>query len=286
MNKDGDNSSMTSLTAMTGQELLELAALDAFGLLDSFETERYTRSFHHAPAAVQDEIIRVQAELAGDARLLSPEEPDSSLRQRVLAAVAEAMERENSQFAPLATIGRRGRGAEGRMALAGAGQFWRAAAFALAAMVAVVVYIWFQTDQSRQLTFDLASDRLTLAELKAMVGNKDFELFLKNPNKVVKALRPVATDSAEFQGTATAFINAKSDEALVFCIGIPELGEPGVSATPYTLTMRFTDGTSKSLSFDSNGGVSAVRIEGISGAKLVAAHWEISGPHGVVLSSA
>ena len=41
---------------MTREELLELAALDAFGLLDDYEAALFTRSFHHAPVAVQDEI--------------------------------------------------------------------------------------------------------------------------------------------------------------------------------------------------------------------------------------
>ncbi len=47
---------MTSPEPMTRKELLELAALDVLGLLDEYEAAYYTRSFHHAPASVQDEI--------------------------------------------------------------------------------------------------------------------------------------------------------------------------------------------------------------------------------------
>ena len=36
---------------MTTTELLELAALDALGLLDEYESAFYSRSFHHARAA-------------------------------------------------------------------------------------------------------------------------------------------------------------------------------------------------------------------------------------------
>ncbi len=57
---------MTSPEPMTRQELLELAALDALGLLDRYEAALYTRSFHHASAPVQDEIVRLQAEIASD----------------------------------------------------------------------------------------------------------------------------------------------------------------------------------------------------------------------------
>ena len=101
---------MTSPEPMTRQELLELAALDALGLLDRYEAALYTRSFHHASAPVQDEIVRLQAEIASDETLLPVDEPDGSLRERVLRKVAEAIEAEASEFAPLATIGRRRRG--------------------------------------------------------------------------------------------------------------------------------------------------------------------------------
>ena len=37
---------------MTREELLELSALDALGLLEEYEAALFTRSFHHAPAAV------------------------------------------------------------------------------------------------------------------------------------------------------------------------------------------------------------------------------------------
>ncbi len=55
---------MTSPAPMSREELLELAALDALGLLDEYEAALYTRSFHHAPAAVQDEIKDLQATFA------------------------------------------------------------------------------------------------------------------------------------------------------------------------------------------------------------------------------
>lgn len=284
MHKDGDNSSMTSPTAMTREELLELAALDAFGLLDAFETDRYTRSFHDAPAAVQDEIIRIQAELASDVRLMTADEPPTSLRQRVLDAVAAAIERETSQLAPIATIGRRGGriDAHGRVTLAASGQFWRAAAFALAGMVIVIAYFFSQTNQSKQQVIDLAANRLTDSQIKAMIGT-DFEFFVKNPNVVARVLRPYADD---YPGQATVYINTKSNEALVVGFGIPELGEQGTPDEPYTLAVNHADGTTETLhTFRSNGLVSAILLK-IDSTKFLSSTWKISGPRGVVLQSA
>ena len=46
---------MTTPTPMTHEELLELAALDALGLLDEYESALFTRSYHHAAVAVGPE---------------------------------------------------------------------------------------------------------------------------------------------------------------------------------------------------------------------------------------
>src|SRR5262249_43289867 len=99
---------------MTTKELLELASLDSLGLLDDVESAIYTRSFLNAPATMQDEVVRLQAEVCGDLALLPSEEPDSRLRERVLEAVAQAVAREESRLAPLARIGRRRGQAESR----------------------------------------------------------------------------------------------------------------------------------------------------------------------------
>ena len=81
---------MTSVEPMTPRQLLELASLDALGLLDDVESAMYTRSFHDAPATIQDEVLRLQGEIANDHLLLPGEEPDPELRERVLRAVADA----------------------------------------------------------------------------------------------------------------------------------------------------------------------------------------------------
>src|SRR5262245_38253520 len=97
---------MSSPNPMTREELLESAALDAFGLLDEYETALFTRSFHHAPAAAQDEIIAMQADLVSDERLLPQRNTEQALGGRGLDAVALAIEQDSAHLDLLATIGR------------------------------------------------------------------------------------------------------------------------------------------------------------------------------------
>jgi hypothetical protein len=90
---------------MSREELLELAPLDAYGLLEDYEAALFNRSFHHAPASVQAEIRALQAQLAEDVSLLADEDPRALLRQKVLVRVAEEVEEAVEQLKPLATIG-------------------------------------------------------------------------------------------------------------------------------------------------------------------------------------
>lgn len=96
---------MTSPDPMSREELLELAPLDAFGLLDEFEAALFNRSFHHAPASVQAEIRAIQAQLAEEGSFLSNDDPRPLLRQKVLIRIADEVENTVEQLKPLATIG-------------------------------------------------------------------------------------------------------------------------------------------------------------------------------------
>ena len=163
---------MTSVEPMTPRELLELASLDALALLDKVEEDIYTRSFHAAPATVQDEVLRLQAEIANDLSLLPGDEPDPQLREKVLKAVAEAVERNDSTLAPLARIGwprpaaRHDTGA--RFNLGGTGQFWRAATFVLAGVSLIMAYFMAM---GRQASDDVAAAALwgNTAELERLL---------------------------------------------------------------------------------------------------------------------
>jgi hypothetical protein len=123
---------------LSAESLRELAMLDTLGFLEEYEAALYTRSFHYAPSAVQDEIRALQADIATEQSLLSDDEPSSELRERVLERVQRSIEEDASELAPLATIGRT-RGDEPFPATR-SWQFWRAACFALAASLLVTLY--------------------------------------------------------------------------------------------------------------------------------------------------
>ncbi|MHC4415781.1 MAG: hypothetical protein ACYS0G_10895 [Planctomycetota bacterium] len=272
---------MTSPEPFTRKELLELAALDTLGLLDDYEAEVYTRSFHHAPSTVQDEIKRLQAEVAGDETLCSSAEPDASLRERVLEAVARAIEREASKLAPLATIGRprpAARDAEGRLSLAASGQFWRAAAFVLSGTLLVVAYLWSVAYRQSNRIADLALSHITDAQLQQLVGPPITD-FLRDPSARRILLTSVDGDADLW---AVVFVKENTGEAFLVFDGLPR-SEGGA----YVLQVRRGDETTEGLrAFDSTGTtLGGVHIEAIvsTTAAFSTATWEIATSAGTVL---
>ncbi len=272
---------MTSPEPMTRQELLELAALDALGLLDRYEAALYTRSFHYASAPVQDEIVRLQAEIVSDESLLPEEEPDGSLRERVLRKVAEAIEREASEFAPLATIGRRRRHGPGesdrRSALAASGQFWRAAAFVMAGAVVVLAYFSSEANRSSNEMARLAlmSDTEQLAVVLGPMGR---EFVIGDSQKI--ALRPAKGDKL----IGAVYVNDAINQAFVFFDGLKR-----TNSDDYTLRVVLEDGTTENLqAFRSSGFFSGFKVANLSASLLASiTRWEITDLAGaVILTSA
>ncbi len=271
---------MTSPEPMTRQELLELAALDALGLLDRYEAALYTRSFHYASAPVQDEIVRLQAEIVSDESLLPEEEPDDSLRERVLRKVAEAIEREASEFAPLATIGRRRHGpgeSDGRSALGASGQFWRAAAFVMAGAVVVLAYFSAEANRSSNEMARLALMNDT-EQLAVVLGPMGRDFVIGDSQKI--ALRRAT--GGKFIGAV--YVKETAELAFVFFDGLPR-----TTGDDYTLRVLLEDGTTEKLqAFRSSGIFSGFRVANLSASLLASiARWEITDLAGaVILTSA
>ncbi len=184
---------MNEAPPMTREELLELAALDALGLLSDYEASLYTRSFHYAAVTVQNEILALQAMIASDQSLLPNVEPPTDLRRRVLERVAAVIEQESPGQKPLARIGRRAAHAtetpraeavDRHRGVAGAHssvakQFWRAATFVLCG--AIVVVAWFAaetTNRHHELT-KLAFSNYTSTQIDLLLG-PSFKEFLFN----------------------------------------------------------------------------------------------------------
>lgn len=122
-------------------DLLELAVLDAHGLLEPIESELFNRSFHEAPASIQDEIIRMQLEFATDVSLLPADLPTAELRKIVLLAVANAADKEASHLAPLALIGARVSATKSNFGTAGSSALWRTVAMILFGVTVVLAII-------------------------------------------------------------------------------------------------------------------------------------------------
>jgi hypothetical protein len=211
---------MTSPNPMTREELLESAALDAYGLLDDYEAALFTRSYHHATPAVQNEIIHMQADYVSDETLLPAETPNPALRDKVLDAVAMAIETESSQLEPLATIGGRVRRADGEVVgtirPAASGQFWRAASFILCAAVIVVSYVCVNAYRSNhELTMAFLNNTVG-QELDTLIGPPIKDLML-DPN----AKRIVLTSkNPAISGKAALYYRENSDDAILVIDGL------------------------------------------------------------------
>ncbi|MDY7109471.1 MAG: hypothetical protein SYC29_12620 [Planctomycetota bacterium] len=220
---------MTSPTPMTREELIELAALDAFGLLDDYEAALYTRSFHHAPVAVQNEIKELQAAFAGEASLLPDVEPDPALRQRVLDAVSKAIEAESLNLAPLAMIGRPDRArpeTAGRIGAGASTPVWRAAAFALAAALLVVAYFAGQFLERNNMLTGALIDLDTFQTVEDDIG-PTFKDFVGNPTCTTRTLFP--DRESDNDAFAVVYVNEQG-QAFVFAACLP------CKSGPFTVT--------------------------------------------------
>jgi hypothetical protein len=167
------------------EELIEQASLDALGLLDEFEAAHYARSFHAAPASVQEEVRRLQAAVVTDTALLADEEPPADLRTRVMGSVRDAMEEEARELKPIATIGSKSsrNGTAASVELVARERLnltvrraerlvsiWRAASVGLAASLVAAV-VWSMTlDSNVQMVERLLQNELAVKDLET---NKD-----------------------------------------------------------------------------------------------------------------
>lgn len=271
---------------MSREELLEYAALDAFALLDEYDGDRYTRAFNDAPVALQDEVRRLQADLSTDPSFItSDEDAPFALRERVLAAVAAAIEREEAQLAPLATIGRsrqhdfdlparRGR-------FASAGMFWRAAAFVLAACGLVMAYAWSGAVRQSDDLIKYVTRERDVSQIAQYLGD-DFQAFIKHSQGDARVLRPV---SDTFPGTATLYVKTADDgkqSAFVLATALP-------ANHRYTLKVRVADAWQEVQNFVSSGVIDGLHLEHLSATVLASAataSWQIVDEAGAVVLQA
>lgn len=279
---------MTAPKPMTRRELIELAALDALGLLDDYETSLYTRSFHYAPAAVQDEILELQAKITTDPVLLTDEEPAPDLRERVLEYVNREIE-SSSDLQPLATIGRRGEAIAATTAIVPhdgseiAGRIgyttalWRVAVFVLCGVVIVMAYFLSDSINKQHTLARVALSNNTDARLEQMIGPtvKDY-IFSQASTRIV-----LFSPDAPNVGRAVLFLYEGDTEALLV------MDLPRSDGNAYELTVRDANGVTQRIArFASEGGVSGMKIIASTAAFTAGSTWQINGPDGFLLVSA
>ena len=202
---------------MTTRELIEMASLDAMGLLDDAEREAFERAFEAASPAVRRQVRREQGRLAEADGLLPDVEPPDGLRFRVLVAVREAMRgvaaRDGDVLARLAPAG---------IALRrNVSPLWRAACigFATATVVLLAAGFTLQQELSRAAA---AQEDGELAAFAARDLGPEFGDVLTNPNTERVAFIPASLESREV-GTAAIYFDAETGTAYLICNKLPEM---------------------------------------------------------------
>ena len=242
-------------------DLRAQAMLDALGMLDEVDAAQFDRAFRDAPPSVQAELRALQAELAADPAFLSSsdEAPAADLKVRTLARVMTEVDRQESDFAPIAHIGRTATRGTRRsvgsidandlvqqamdlaVARADSDRFarssrvWRAAAFAL--MAALVAALVFQVSTQR-----LAA-RITDFALGAAGSRQIFES-LGHPGAVERMERSGFSRGLSagpgVGGTVTLSVDGEAGKAVAVCLGL-QVG------SQYTLRLRTEGGTQREL---------------------------------------
>ena len=188
---------------MSPQKLLELALLDASGVLDQDESAEFERCFLAADDDLKAQVRREQARFADVSEILPDVTPRPELRSMVIGSVREAWGQERDAAGDLIlTHAAQERSAATRRRRSGA-MVWRVSTFAFAAAFAAMGLMTFQLNQE----FTEVSKSI------ARNGHVDTLLDLGQHPDFLSALldesyerSPLLTDSADAQ--VSVFTNA------------------------------------------------------------------------------
>lgn len=202
---------------MTTRELIELAQLDALGLLDDQEREAFDRAFAAAPASIQAQLRREQTRLARTDWVPIDGEPPAELRDAVLTDVAAAALKDRVMAAVRREMGAPvQRHAGGRLhppihQARSVSRVWRVGAIAsAAATVALAATTLFLQSQYSTLESEIRKT----GTYDSLISTRGFNLqdLVFNDNS-----RLVHFEAAQgFEGTATAFVDASSQKVRLF----------------------------------------------------------------------
>jgi hypothetical protein len=195
---------------MNLQQLIELAILDAMGLLDEDEQRSFESAFRGASPPVQAQVRREQTRLSRIEALLPDVTPPAGLRAAVLEAVrreivaAEAGRAVGDTLVPPMIKSR------------GASPIWRLASVGLLAACMVLA---FATIRMYRDTQDIARNFEQGAVLDALRGLADDVIYNRDTQRVVFRPAPGRT------GEASVFISPEWRDAKLFYKDLPATSE-------------------------------------------------------------
>lgn len=206
---------------MNTQELIELAVLDAMGLLDEQEREAFDGAFDRAAPAIQAQVRREQTRLCLSHDLLPDVEPPAGLRALVIESVRRAMAE------PAARRHRHARALG--IALVPARQvspIWRAASvgFAAAALVLGVTFLHLR-GRFDELAVAVESDRL-LSEMQGAVGSQYVVALLSDPATITRDFVPAAPGARGQVRLWAHRMWGEGEEALLAMSNLPKVDGP------------------------------------------------------------
>ena len=198
-------------------EILELARLDALGMLDSDERVVFERASQDASPSLRDQIRREQNRLTDISDLLPDIDPPQDLRARVIGAVRDAMAAVTGRNAgdvlariePLAVNMRRN-----------VSPLWRAACIGFATATVVLMGFAFNL----QTTYDNSLQAMRNGELAEQIAREigpQFVDTLLSPTAEFVNFSPVADTGAK--GGAVVVIDKESKIAFIVCKNLPKI---------------------------------------------------------------
>jgi hypothetical protein len=200
---------------MNTHELLEMASLDALGLLDPEERESFERSFRAADPAVQAQIRREQLRFSSVDDMLPQVAPPLGLKARVIAAMRDAMQN---------MAGRRHEAAPPLQLSSGISRFWRVGAIgAMAATIVIGVYALQVANENSGLT-DARQGILMSEHWQKEFGHR-FEANFLNPSTHFVSFHP-AVDAPDAKGArATLMFDPSKKTAQLVVQDLPSAGD-------------------------------------------------------------
>jgi len=198
---------------MTTQEMIEMASLDALGMLDADERAEFEAAFRAASPSVQAQVRREQKRFADAEHLLPEVDPPAGMKFRVMSAIRDAIIGITAGDAEAATR------AVSRGSNAGAWfnstTIWRAACIGFATttilLTGVAAYVFDRNQAYRDQT-EIALGRALLTEL----GSDFQEVALAEGVQIFDFAR---TSSLPTQ--AKLWVHPETKVAFLFCKDLP-----------------------------------------------------------------